>query len=223
MAAGELKWHVWWESQPWAGVQLRDEVGDAPCGLRCFSHPGVLVVPLLRTQVPTPFAGRFLPGSKVYLVSLAHHGASRSVQLHGQSPRLFSWRRKSFLQLKPAAARGDLGAGRRSPTTPAHPAAGKPAAAGHGRAVLGLDPPLRRNSPKFSKFQTAACVPLRRREGGFCGAAGLPNRRGSHGAVRQDAAAATAKRCSRSQAASPAPAWALGRAKDVLPPRFLAE
>lgn len=51
--------------------------------------------------------------------------------------------------------------------------------------------------------------------------AGLPNEGGSHRAVRQDAA--TAKHCSHSQAASPAPAWALGRTKDVLPPQFLAE
>lgn len=167
LAVGEVKWHIWRQCQPWARVWLRAEVGDALCGRgaegcgasptwACSWSPFSARRCLLRLQGE----GRFLAGSKFQLVSLAHHGASRSMWLHGESPRLFSWRRKSFLQLKPATARGDLGAGRRSPVTPAHPAVGKPAAAGHGQAVLGLDPPLWRNSLKFSKFQTSACMPL---------------------------------------------------------------
>lgn len=83
--------------------------------------------------------------------------------------------------------------------------------AGRGRAVLGPDPPVWRNSLKFSKFENAACALLRRREGGrICSTAGLSNERGSHGAVRQDAASAAKARppsaCSGSQAPAQTPA-----------------
>lgn len=67
--------------------------------------------------------------------------------------RVFSWGRKSFLYLISVVAQ-------RSHTTVSNLGVRKPAVAGCGRAVLGLDPPVWRNSLKFSEFQNAASALL---------------------------------------------------------------
>lgn len=94
-------------------------------------------------------------------MSLPGHGASRSVQLHAVSSERGEM--EAFLleeEEKFLVADTSCSSERRSPMTMSNLGVGKPAVAGHGRAVLGLDPPVWRNSLKFSEFQNAACTLL---------------------------------------------------------------
>lgn len=89
-------------------------------------------------------------------MSLPVHGASRSIQLHPSEREEI----KDFLLEEEKFLLAYTSCSSETPTIMSDLGVREPAVAGCGQAVLGLDPPVWRNSLKFSEFQNAASALL---------------------------------------------------------------